>query len=197
MNIFKHFSFFLLLGLGFSFQAFSDTAEAQPIRLGLSVLYHPRPIDADEKLATFSPEVLVSYAIPFLKTIELRPTLRLNYLWAKQVDFVPQSIQMSETDLRFTGELNFVKYETWYRAGLAVGGGLIYRITDIQTSPPLVPTQTSINDPSLLSFLHAQVVILFPMHTRSIELGPCIRYTHVFSDPRLTWFLGIESSFQF
>ena len=164
-----------------------------PLRLGAALLYAVRSTDAEENLSTYSPEVLASYSFPLSRNYEIRPSVRINLLWATQDTFMPQSIRMSERDIRITGEAALVHLGNGYAACLSLGGGVIDRHTEFKTSPPLTTSENSIGGKTVFSFVTVQTQFMFPV-LPPLEIGPSFRYIHVFGDPRLTAFVGFEAS---
>jgi hypothetical protein len=123
----------------------------------------------------------------------VRPGIRLGYT-PGQEPAGAESISISENDFKSAAEVALLWRKLPVIPSLSMGAGMIYRSVSVSTRSPVVSNQSSIGGSSILPTVHGQLSVIVPIRQGKLEFAPFARYTHVFSDSRIGWFFGLESS---
>lgn len=161
---------------------------------GVGLATNTKPVDSEVSFVQLSPEVFGYSYYPINSRWSMRPGLRLGYSWMNENPNLPQSLQITERDLKGTAEVGFLWNYYNFIPAFSFGTGLIYRSTNLKTGDPILSSDQAISGRSTLPFVQGQFSIGMTVLKGFLEMAPFARYTHVFSDSRFNWSLGTEVS---
>ncbi len=125
----------------------------------------------------------------------IRPGIRFGYTPSQEPSSNRAgSITITESDFKPSGEISLVWSKYKILPALTLGGGAVFRSTRLINQPHVNSTQSSISDSSALTFVQGQLSVIIPIPRVPLEAAPFVRYTHIFSDWRVGWYLGLEAS---